>query len=288
VIGKYPVSNQQYADVLHWARDAARNYLRTDIGAVWTGVGDIYGGDNRQLAFAITTADSGIELLQGDFSPRVREGLPGGTEYSLAAHPVVRVTWFGAALFCNWQSERDGLQSVYNTSDWSADFSKNGYHLPTEAQWERAAAWDGAKHWRYGIISDELSGGARANYLNGASHVNPLGLSAFPGVYTAPVGWFDGVNISPNGGVQTLDSPGPVGAYDLCGNVWEWCHDRYGALYYESSPASDPTGPASGTNRVLRGGAWSSTLADLRAGRRTFNTPGVNANTFGFRLARTL
>jgi formylglycine-generating enzyme required for sulfatase activity len=104
--------------------------------------------------------------------------------------------------------------------------------------------------------------------------------------YTSPVGWFDGVNVSPNGNVQTLDSRSPAGIYDMSGNVSEWCHDRLDSEYYATSPGSNPQGPASGTKRVLRGGSW---LAgeSTRAASRGGNYPASLYDSFGLRVART-
>jgi formylglycine-generating enzyme required for sulfatase activity len=72
--------------------------------------------------------------------------------------------------------------------------------------------------------------------------------------YTSPVGWFDGVNVSPNGNVHTVDSPSPVGCYDMSGNVWQWCNDWYADGGYPSGAVTDPQGPSAGDRRVLRGG----------------------------------
>jgi len=144
--------------------------------------------------------------------------------------------------FCNWLSEKEGLTPCYNLSTWALTVPyPNGYRLPTEAEWERAAAWDGSKHWIYGSLSDTLTDNARCNYWGRA---NPLGLTSYP--YTSPVGWFNGTNVSPNGSVQTVNSPSSVGAYDMSGNVWEWCHDWYGSSYYSGGAMTNPVGPGSG------------------------------------------
>ncbi len=208
----------------------------------------------------------------------------------METHPVVMVSWHGGAAFCNWLSTIEGATPAYDLDSWElvdtdagttgVQFT-DGYRLPTEAEWERAAAWDGSKHWAYGLKSDTLSGSARCNYRPDAI-VNPLGVTTMP--HSSPVGWFDGVNISPNGNVQTTDSPSPVGAYDMCGNVYEWCHDRYDA--YSSASQIDPTGPTSGSVRVVRGGSWYSLTLDCRSARRSWGTPDPYRNT-GFRVARS-
>jgi len=200
---------------------------------------------------------------------------------------VQNVTWYGAASFANWLSELEGLTPVYDSSTegWPANFANNGYHLPTEAQWERAAAWDGTKHWIYSFTSDTLTGKNRANYRDWrGNYVNPLGLTAWP--YTSPAGWFDGVNVSPSDTVSTTNSVSPVGAYDMSGNAYEWCHDWYLDRYYRSSPGTDPPGAASGGRRVSRGGGWVGDPGFWRSARRYHFTPDFASFNCGFRLAR--
>ena len=80
----------------------------------------------------------------------------------------------------------------------------------------------------------------------------------------------------------------PYGALDLVGNVWEWTVDRYDKSYYRTSPASNPTGPASGQYRVMRGGAWDYTDDGLRSAYRSINFPSYTGLNVGFRCALVL
>jgi formylglycine-generating enzyme required for sulfatase activity len=77
------------------------------------------------------------------------------------------------------------------------------------------------------------------------------------------------------------------GALDMSGNVAEWVADWYGEDYYSSSPAANPQGPATGSQRVLRGGAWSLNYGDYEATWARFSSaPAYRDNTIGFRCAR--
>ena len=111
--------------------------------------------------------------------------------------------------------------------DWLSKKEGKEYRLPTEAEWEYACCAGTQTKWSFGDNQSEL------------------------GDY----GWFSGNSASQTHPVGQK-KPNAWGLYDMHGNVWEWCADWLGAYYYASSPADDPKGPSSGTNRVLRGGSW--------------------------------
>ena len=76
-----------------------------------------------------------------------------------------------------------------------------------------------------------------------------------------------------------------VGALDMSGNAAEWVKDWYEGAYYENSPENNPEGPASGENKVLRGGSWGATISQLLGASRDNLNPSEKANTVGFRCA---
>lgn len=81
--------------------------------------------------------------------------------------------------------------------------------------------------------------------------------------------------------------PNPFGLFDVYGNAREWCSDWYAHDYYGASPVDDPHGPATGTQRVLRGGAFAYHLRATRTAARRWFPPGVRTNLVGFRPVRT-
>ncbi|MCP5005157.1 MAG: formylglycine-generating enzyme family protein [Planctomycetes bacterium] len=138
---------------------------------------------------------------------------------------------------------------------------KTGRHhrLPTEAEWEYAA--------RSGGGNEEWAG------TNSESEI---------GDYA----WY--VHNSSEAGTHVVagKSPNGFGLYDMMGNVWEWCSDWYGRDYYEKSPKEEPEGPRKGSNRVIRGGGWSSKPYLLRSvNRNGFKPKSKKYSNIGFRLA---
>jgi formylglycine-generating enzyme required for sulfatase activity len=274
-IAKYMVTNEQMADLLTWALGQPSLIAANETGAPYTQPGIVYlhpsRGESRAL-FYITDFESDIRFADGRFQPKSRPSSFGMIDKS--DHPAHQTTWYGAVAFCNMLSMREGKPVAYDLSTWElidADPDAPGlqyvagYRLPTEAEWERAAVWNGTRRFVYATQEDVLEGKQRANYRDdNPLYVNPFDLLEYPP--TAPVGWFNGVNISPNGMVQTIDSPSPVGTYDMTGNLWDWCHDWFDADTYKErgpGPVVDPTGPATGeSGRLLKGGSlfWDPTI----------------------------
>jgi formylglycine-generating enzyme required for sulfatase activity len=177
--------------------------------------------------------------------------------------PVENVTWFDAALYCNKRSKRDGLDTVYTYTKKSmagdsctgltgilTDYSKNGYRLPTEAEWEYACR-----------------AGTSTTYYWGSGDIDKYA-------------WFNansGATIRPV--AQKL--PNHFGLYDMSGNAWEWCNDYYGS--YKSGAQTDPHGPLPYFECVIRGGAWNYNDDYLSSTNRSRNLP---HNSSGFRCVR--
>jgi len=163
-------------------------------------------------------------------------------------HPVVHVSWHDALAFCRW----------------------SGLRLPTEAQWEYAAR-GGLEGRRYPWGDDLTPGGQHAcNVWQGRFPMQNDCADGHAG--TAPADAYP-----PNG----------FGLHNTCGNVWEWCADRFSATH-PPGPLRDPAGPASGERRVIRGGSYlchESYCFRFRVAARSANMPEATAGHMGFRCA---
>jgi formylglycine-generating enzyme required for sulfatase activity len=173
------------------------------------------------------------------------------------SHPVVNVSWNDAKEFCKWLSTREGKKFL----------------LPTEAEWEYACRAGTTTRYSH---SDDPEGLAKvANVADAAFQGQFPELKAVVKdsdgyAYTSPAGSF---------------LPNQFGLYDMHGNVWEWCSDWYGQGYYAKAPPANPGGPATGEERVYRGGGWFNCARGFRSASRSGGRPENRNLTLGFRVS---
>ena len=218
--------------------------------------------------------------------------------------PVEGVTWYDAVWYCNALSEKEGLTPAYNIevtevkqasgktgyyiygATVTLNANATGYRLPTEAEWEYAARGGdpNAADWNY--------------TFSGADTAVDVSYSSLKNSGLDSVGWYRYNNITGITGDSDVTSevsgkgthqvgkktPNRLGLYDMSGNVWEWCYDWHGTVNTGTETA--PTGAASGSLRVSRGGDWDSNAYSASVSRRLYGNPYGRYYNLGFRVVR--
>jgi sulfatase modifying factor 1 len=182
-------------------------------------------------------------------------------------YPMIQLGFWGAAAYCNWLSRLEGRSEVYHLAGRTAELAASGYRLPTEAEWELACR------------SGQSAGPPDPEAVNSAD--------AGPRCRALRAGLRSDGNFLPGqpGPVPVASLPADAaGLYEMLGNVREWCHDRFGP--YRPSRLDNPSGPARGAFRVVRGGSFLDDRRDIGPASRLAAFEDTRCEVYGFRVAR--
>ena len=216
-------------------------------------MGDNSGDSDEQPAHQVSVSRFSIdvhEVTQENYEKLMGKN---PAKFKNPESPVERASWVSAAQYCNMRSSMEGFEPCYDTQTYRCNFEANGYRLPTEAEWEYACRAGTTTPWSLGANQAGLTKHAWFK-ANGEKTTHPV----------------------------ARKEPNPWGLYDMHGNVAEWCNDFYAESYGHGEGTLDPSGPASGEERVLRGGSWKSSPASCRSSARYSEPPGFADVCFGY------
>ena len=221
-----------------------------------------------------------IEITQGEYLAVMAADPSNFAGADSLKLPVEQTTWFNAIEYCNRRSMQENLTPCYsykvgeieygtnpnawppgwsgtasNHTNFSCNWTANGYRLPTEMEWMFAARGGNSTH-NYTYSGSPTIGDVAWYYDNAGSTTHPV----------------------------ATKNANELQLFDMSGNVWEWCWDIYGA--YPSGAQTDPHGPSSGTYRVERGGGWNIYASYCTVSFRNYLSATYGNINVGFRVCR--
>lgn len=200
--------------------------------------------------YEVTTVQYLKYVLANNLPPLVDWKWGGVFQETMAAHPVMHVSWFEVDGYCRWAGKR----------------------LPTSAEWEKAARGTDGRIYPWG---NEPAGLSRANFgrtgLSGPVRDRPERLLLYPPIVSVD---------------KYENAVSPYGVFNMAGNVAEWTADWYDPSYYKYGPDRNPKGPDHGSQKAFRGGGWVDSTPSVRPAQRNGADPKTRMNWLGFRCAR--
>ncbi len=255
LLGTREVTHAEFLEVLQWGVDNGMVEVYGSCAWAWEECLCRLNYDDSEILFA-----DGLFSVTPSTHPGASAAYPEG--YDPWFLPTSRVTWYGAAVYCDLRSLMEGLAPYYN-GNWDQEaghdpYTAEGYRLPTEAEWEYAARLADGRPYPWG--------------------------STYPSATLVNAGNFVGWK-TPGGSYAA--GANSLGMFDMAGNVSEWTGDRYDD--YPAGPEINPHGAMAGSHRVHRGGGFNSSALYVNCAKRNHNLPGSSGafSGIGFRPCRT-